>query len=163
MIFDRLGAIPLGGLTVGITLSLTIDKPLIYPRALSNESNAGRLIAGEYKAGETVLMIDDLILDGKSQIEALTLFQIVRLKVTDLLVILDRDMGGKQKLEEKGYKVHPILTVTEILDTLLQLHKISPEQHRFLSKWAAESAGRRAALPDADSVSPSTPPKKSSG
>jgi uridine monophosphate synthetase len=161
--YDRLGAIPLGGLTVGMTLSLTIDKPLIYPRPLSNESNAGRLIAGEYKAGETILMIDDLILDGKSQIEALTLFQIVRLKVTDLLVILDREMGGKQKLEEKGYKVHPILTIAEILDTLLQLHKISPEQHQFLSKWAAESAARDAGLPDTGSLPPGSMLKGSGG
>ena len=117
-------------------------------------------------------MIDDLILDGQSQIEALTLFQIVRLKVTDLLVVLDRDMGGMQKLEKKGYKVHPILTVVEILDTLLQLHKISPEQHRFLIEWAAESSSKReprlgtgplggtGSLPGTGSLAP---PKKSDG
>ncbi len=137
--YDRLAAIPLGGLAIGVALSLTLDKPLIYPRPVKAESNAGRLIAGSYKAGETALLIDDLILDGKSQLETLQLFQIVRLKVTDMLVVIDRGVGGRQAIEEKGCRVHAILTPQEVIDTLARLHRISPEQHRFVSAWLAET------------------------
>jgi orotate phosphoribosyltransferase len=141
--FDRLAAIPMGGLAIGVALSLTMDRPLIYPRPLGNESNAGRLIAGSYKAGETALLIDDLIGDGSSQLETLGLLKMVRLRVTDVLVVLDRGLGGKEALESQEYRVHAILTTQEVLDTLLQLHRISPEQHKFVSAWIAEARSRR--------------------
>ncbi len=159
--FERVAAIPMGGLAIGVALSLAMDRPLIYPRPLGNESNAGRLIAGSYKAGETILLVDDLITDGNSQLEILALLKVVRLRVTDVLVVLDRGLGGREKLEAEGYTVRPILTPQDILDTLLRLHRISPEQHKFVSAWMAEGQARRKAQPQSLPTAPA--PAKEAG
>src|SRR5688572_17383008 len=131
MKYDRLAAVPMGGLTLGLALSLTSECPLIYPRPNSND-NTGRYLAGAYKAGETVLLVDDVLSHGNNKQELITLLETVRLRVNDIMVLLDRGLGGKEALEAKGYRIHTILTMNEVLDNLLALHRIQPEQHRFV-------------------------------
>jgi len=133
--FDRIAAIPMGGLAVGIALGLTIDKPVVYQRLLGRESTVGRYLAGLYKAGESVLVVDDLLTGGDSQLEALAVLEMVRLKATNVMVVLDSGLGGRQILEAKNYKVHAVLTIPEILDGLLRLRRINPEQHRLVLEW----------------------------
>lgn len=137
--FDRLAAIPTGGLSMGLAYSLTADVPLIYPRPNPNTS-AGRYLAGSYKAGETVLLIDDLLAHAAAKLDTIALLETVRLKVKDVMVLLDRGLGGREVLAAKGYQVHSVLTMSDVLDTLLALHRISADQHRFVTAWLAEQA-----------------------
>lgn len=141
--FDRVCAIPMGGLTIGIALSLTIDKPLIYPRLQGRESSVSRFIAGQYTTGETMLLIDDELSHAGDQLTAITLLQTVRLKVTDVMFVLDRDMGGREAIEAKGVRVHTILTIPEVLDTLLKVRRITPDQHQSIIAWFDSDAPRR--------------------
>jgi len=137
--FDRLAAIPMAGLPIGVALSLTMDKPLIYPRPREKDYGISRYIEGTYKPGDTVLVIDDVVSRAHSKLEALRLLEAVHLKVTDLIVVVDRQMGGAEILEARGYRVHHVLTLQEILDTLLALGHMSEERHRFISAWLEES------------------------
>lgn len=141
--FDRLAAIPPGGLAIAMAYSLTVDLPLIYPRHVNARSASGRYIAGNYKAGETLLLIDDVLAHGSTKLETINLMETVRLHVKDVMVLLDRGLGGRADLEERGYRVHTVLTMTDILDTLLCLHRISADQHRFVSAWLAENQASR--------------------
>jgi len=137
--FDRLAAIPLSGVPIGVAFSLAIERPLIYPRMQMKDHGTGRYIEGLYNPGETVLLIDDVLSRGDSKLEAISLLETVRLRVTDLIVVVDRGMGGAEDLEAKGYHVHHILTLQEILDTLLALKRIPEARHRFITAWLAES------------------------
>lgn len=146
--FDRIAAIPMGGLPFGMALSFTTDKPLLYPRPPRRDGPNSRYIAGSYNAGETVLLVDDLIAHGTTKLDAIRLLETVRLKVTDVMVLLDRGLGGRERLEAQGYRVHPILTVPEILDTLLRIRRITAEQHRFISAWVeVNEAGKHEISP----------------
>ncbi len=137
--FDRLAAIPMAGLPIGVALSLTMDIPLIYPRPKSKDYGTGRYIEGTYKPGERVLVIDDVISHAHSKLETIQLLEAVRLKVTDVLVVIDRQQGGTEVLGKKGYRVHHILTLQEMLDTLLELKRMSADQYRFVAAWLEES------------------------
>ncbi len=136
---DRLAAIPMAGLPIGVALSLTMDVPLIYPRPQVKDHGIGRFIEGTYAPGETVLVIDDVLTRAHSKLAAISLLEAVQLKVTDLLVVIDRQMGGAEALAAKGYRVHTILTLQEVLDTLLALRRMSADQHRFVTAWLEES------------------------
>lgn len=136
---DRLAAIPMAGLPIGVALSLTMDIPLIYPRPQVKDHGIGRFIEGTYAPGESVLVIDDVLTRAHSKLETIGLLEAVQLKVTDLLVVIDRQMGGTEALAEKGYRVHTVLTLQEVLDTLLALRRMSPDQHRFVTAWLEEN------------------------
>ncbi len=137
--FDRIVAIPPSGLSIGLAYSLTADVPLIYPRPVNPNSTSGRYFAGNYKPGETVLMIDDVLAHASAKLETLPLLETVRLKVKDIMVLLDRGLGGREALTARGYQVHAVLTMADVLDTLLNLHRISAEQHKFVTAWLAEN------------------------
>ena len=136
--FDRLAAIPMAGLPIGVAFSITADIPLIYPRPDVKQHGTSRYIEGSYKPGECVLVIDDVISKAHSKLEALALLEAVRLKITDVMVIVDRQMGGAAVLEKKGYHVHHLLTLSDILDTLLELDRMTSSQYEFVSAWLKE-------------------------
>ncbi|MBN1311315.1 MAG: orotate phosphoribosyltransferase [Anaerolineae bacterium] len=133
--FDRLAAIPLAGLPIGVALSMAMDCPLIYPRMQAKGHGTGRQIEGEYKAGETVLLVDDVISRGDSKLEAIAELEAAGLKVPTLLMVVDREMGGVQDLADKGYQVHCALTMHTILDTLRSKERITEMQREDVLAW----------------------------
>lgn len=137
--FDRLAAIPMAGLPIGIALSLAANVPLIYPRPRVKEHGTSRYIEGTYSAGETVLVVDDVLSRALSKLEAIGLLEAVQLKVVDIMVVIDRQMGGSEVLAKKGYRTHAILTIQEVLDTLLARRRISKDRHGFITAWLEES------------------------
>jgi uridine monophosphate synthetase len=48
--------------------------------------------------------------------------------VNDAVVLLDREEGGKEKLEKNGIKVHALLKVSEIATMLFEIGAIDEEQ-----------------------------------
>lgn len=133
--FDRAAGIPLAGLPIGVAFSLEAGVPLIYPRPQVKGHGTGRSVEGMYEPGERVLLIDDVISRADSKLEAIAQLEAVPLVVRDLLVIVDRQMGGADLLAEAGYTLHALLTLQEILDTLAALGRITPEQHKSVINW----------------------------
>lgn len=137
--FDRVAAIPMAGLPIGVAFSLAADVPLIYPRPQVKDYGTSRFIEGAYEPGERVLLVDDVISRADSKLEAIELLQAVQLQVRDLMVTIDRQMGGAQVLEARGYRLHALLTLQEILDTLADIGRLSKDQHAFITAWLEES------------------------
>jgi uridine monophosphate synthetase len=123
--YDRIAAIPYGGLPIGQAVSLATGKPLIYPRREAKDYGTKKLIEGTYTPGETVVVLDDLITTGGSKIEALTPLQDAGLKVEDVVVLVDREQGGSSELAWKGIALHAALTLTQILDCLVRHGRIT--------------------------------------
>lgn len=96
-------------------------KRIIYLEKEETEKRRRILpnIIGEYKKGESVLLIDDVISLAGSKIEATDALRSNGLVVTHGIVLLDWELGGVEMLAEK-YGVH-----------LLVLYKAS----RLLSIW----------------------------
>jgi orotate phosphoribosyltransferase len=127
--FDRIAAIPYAGLPIGTALALEMGRPLIYPRQEVKEHGTRRAIEGDFAPGETALVVDDLITRGTSKIEAIEPLEAAGLTVHDVLVLIDREQGGAEDLAQRGYRLHAILRLTEILTTLRESGRITPEQH----------------------------------
>ena len=127
--FDRIAAIPYAGLPIGVALALELDRPLIYPRREVKAHGTRRAIEGGFEPGETALMVDDLITRGDSKLEAIAPLETAGLTVRDVLVLVDREQGGAEYLAQRGYRLHAVLRLTEILDALRESARITPAQH----------------------------------
>lgn len=127
--FDRIAAIPYAGLPIGTALALEMERPLIYPRLEVKQHGTRRAIEGVFNTGETVLLVDDLITRGDSKLEAIAPLEEAGLKVRDVLVLIDREQGGADDLARRGYRLHAILRLTEILNTLHDSGRITPAQY----------------------------------
>jgi len=137
--FDRIAAIPYAGLPIGVALALELDRPLIYPRREVKAHGTRRAIEGAFEPGETVLLVDDLITRGDSKLEATRPLEAAGLTVRDILVLLDREQGGAEYLARRGYRLHAILRLTEILDALRESGRITPAQHTKVLAYLQDS------------------------
>jgi uridine monophosphate synthetase len=137
--FDLLAAIPYAALPIGVAVSLAMDVPLIYPRKEVKDYGAERSVEGAFKRDQTVLLIDDLITKGHSKLEAIAPLQAAGLQVKDILVLVDREQGGVEELDAHGYAVHAVLTLTQILDVLVNAGKLAADRRDGIKLWLMEN------------------------
>jgi uridine monophosphate synthetase len=126
--FDRIAGIPYGSLPTATGLSLRLQCPMIYPRKEVKAHGTRRLIEGNFHPGETVVVVDDILISGKSAMEGAEKLKSTGLNVNDIVVFIDHEKGVKDKLRENGYSAHAVLTISEITEALYQAGRISEEQ-----------------------------------
>lgn len=130
--FDRIAGIPYGSLPTATGLSLHLNHPMIYPRKEVKAHGTRRVIEGHFEPGETVVVVDDILITGKSVMEGADKIKSAGLKVEDIVVFIDHEQGVKDRLKTNGYQAHSVLTITEITGTLYQAGRISDEQFNAL-------------------------------
>jgi uridine monophosphate synthetase len=131
--FDRLAGIPYGSLPTATGLALHLNRPMIFPRKEVKAHGTQRVVEGNFQPGERVVVVDDILISGKSAIEGIGKLESVGLHVTDLVVFIDHNTGAKERLAAKGYRSHAVLTLGEIAETLFTAGKIAESQYAALS------------------------------
>ena len=132
--FDRIAGIPYGSLPTATGLSLRLNYPMIFPRKEIKAHGARRLVEGNFHEGETVVVVDDILITGNSAMEGAQKLQSVGLDVQDIVVFIDHESGAKEALQESGYRGHAVLTLSEISETLYEARRIDSEQFQALKR-----------------------------
>lgn len=114
--FSRIAGLPYAAIPIATAISLAGNYPMIYPRKEVKTYGTKAEIEGEFHAGETVVVIDDLATTGGSKFEAIEKLTGVGLVVKDVVVLVDRQSGAKESLEQAGYNLHAVLTILQLLD-----------------------------------------------
>ena len=114
--FSRIAGLPYAAIPIATAISLAGNYPMIYPRKEVKTYGTKAEIEGEYHAGETVVVIDDLATTGGSKFEAIEKLTGVGLVVKHVVVLVDRQSGAKESLEQAGYSMHAVLTITQLFD-----------------------------------------------
>ena len=114
--FARIAGLPYAAIPIATAISLAGNYPMIYPRKEVKTYGTKAEIEGEYRAGETVAVIDDLATTGGSKFEAIEKLTGAGLVVKDVVVLVDRQSGAKESLAQAGYSMHAVLTINEMLD-----------------------------------------------
>ena len=117
----------IGGLTMGadpVALAIAMASHQADPASAVNAFSVrkeakghGRkkLVEGNFKAGDVVCAVDDVITTGGSTLQAIEKIEAEGGKVACVLVLLDREEGGKANIEAKGYKVFSAFTRSSLL------------------------------------------------
>ena len=127
--FDRIAGIPYGSLPTATGLSLKLNRPMIYPRKEVKAHGTRRLVEGHFELGEIALVIDDVLITGKSVLEGIEKLESSGLQVTDVVVLIDHEGGVRAKMLAHGYQTHAVFTLSEISQTLYQTDRISETQY----------------------------------
>lgn len=135
--FDRIAGLPYAAIPIATAISLAGDYPMIYPRKEVKTYGTKAEIEGEYHAGETVVVIDDLATTGGSKFEAIEKLTGVGLVVKDIVVLVDRQSGAKESLAQAGYSMHAVLTIGQLLDYWEKNGKVAKEKIEETRKFLA--------------------------
>jgi orotate phosphoribosyltransferase len=74
----------------------------------------GRLIEGNFKPGHAVVVIEDVITSGGSASRAVATIEEAGGRVLGVLAVVDREEGGKAKLEREGRRVVTLTTASKL-------------------------------------------------
>lgn len=75
-----------------------------------------KLIEGNFKAGDTVVIVEDVVTRGESAITAINAVVKEGGKVAFVAVLVDRQEGGRDKIEALGYPVVSLFSIKEVLN-----------------------------------------------
>lgn len=128
--YDLLGAIPYGGLPIGTAIALETGKPLIFPRKAAKSYGTGKTIEGRWTIGQKVVIIEDLVTTGESALGGVAILKAAGLQVSDIVVLLDRQQGAKATIAERGYNLHSVLNLDQMLVILEHHDRIKGKTRR---------------------------------
>jgi uridine monophosphate synthetase len=137
LVFDRLAAIPHAAMAIGTAIALASGKPMIYPRLDVKDYGRQRGVEGEFESGETAVVIDDLATTGGSKFEAVERLRQAGLRVTDVVVLLDRQSGASAALEAQGLRLHAVFTLEQLLEAWERSGGIHPEEALAVRQFLA--------------------------
>jgi orotate phosphoribosyltransferase len=126
--FERIAGIPVAGIPFASLIAYNLKKPLLYIRKGVRLHGRQRRIEGILAPGDRILLVDDLITTGISLRNAAKAIRAEGGVVTDAAVLLDREEGGREKLDKSGMKLHALLNISEIVKKLYDLEAIDEEQ-----------------------------------
>jgi uridine monophosphate synthetase len=138
LIFDRIAGLPYAAIPIATAISLQGGYPMIYPRKEVKTYGTKAEIEGEYHAGETVVIIDDLATTGGSKFEAIEKLTGAGLVVRDVVVLIDRQSGAKESLAQAGYTLHAVLTIAQLLDYWESTGKVEKDKIKATRDFLAE-------------------------
>ena len=137
--FDRIAGLPYAAIPIATAISLQGNYPMIYPRKEVKTYGTKAEIEGEYHAGETVAIIDDLATTGGSKFEAIEKLTGAGLIVKDVVVLIDRQSGAKESLKQAGFAMHAVLTITQLLDYWEKTEKVQKDKIEATRKFLSQS------------------------
>lgn len=137
--FDLVCGVPYTALPIATCISLLHNLPMIMRRKEKKSYGTKQQVEGKCVAGQNCLVIEDVITTGASILETVEDIIASELVVTDVAVLIDRQQGGKENLLKKNYKVHSVITMKEILHTLLHSTLLTPQDRAIVSSLAEES------------------------
>jgi orotate phosphoribosyltransferase len=132
--FKRVAGIPVAGIPFASLIAYNLQKPFLYIRKGVRFHGRQRRIEGILAPGDRVLLVDDLITTGLSLRKAAKAIMTESGVVTDAVVFLDREEGGREKLEKNGIKLHALLNISEIANKLYEIGAIEEEQLKTILK-----------------------------
>jgi orotate phosphoribosyltransferase len=130
--FDLIAGVPLGGLHLATAYALSTNTPMIYVRPTDGSASGvlnGHGIEGRFQPGQRVLLIDDLITTGGSILQTRAVLEAADLIVKDVVVLVDREQGGREQLRHHGYDLLHILTLRAMLTYYVNTNRISEDEY----------------------------------
>ncbi|XP_038576083.1 uridine 5'-monophosphate synthase [Micropterus salmoides] len=137
--FDSVCGVPYTALPLATIICSQNELPMLIRRKESKDYGTKRLVEGTFREGDTCLIIEDTVTTGSSILETAEVLYKEGLKVTDAIVLMDREQGGVEMLASEGIKLHPIISMAKLLSVLLTAERINAETAQRVRKFIQDN------------------------
>lgn len=137
--FDLIGGIATAGIPHASIISDRMKKPLIYIRPKPKGHGKMNQVEGDYKAGQKVLLVEDLVNAGSSLVEAMDGLKLAELSSQLCLCIVDYEMkSSRLKLKEQNIELFSLTDFTSLSLAALELRLVNQVEFELLKSWQAD-------------------------
>ena len=135
--FDLICGVPYAALPMATAMSLESYLPLIIKRKEAKQYGTKKILEGIYTPGQNCLLVEDVITSGASLLETIPEIENEGITVSDIVVVLDRQQGGREMLEKKGFRVHSLFTISDVCKILKDEGHLTDEEVERINDFLA--------------------------
>jgi orotate phosphoribosyltransferase len=132
--FDRIAGVPIAGIPFASQIAYNLKKPFLYVRKGIRRHGRQRRVEGILNSGDKVLLVDDLVTTGLTLRKAAEAIRAEGGIVEQAVAFLDREEGGREKLAKSGIKLHTLLRISEVANTLYEIGSLDKESLKTITK-----------------------------
>lgn len=140
--FDLICGVPYAALPMATAMSLESYLPLIIKRKEAKQYGTKKILEGIFTKGQNCLLVEDVITSGTSLLETIPEIENEGITVSDIVVVLDRQQGGKEILENKGFRVHTLFTISEVCAMLKEEGHLTDDEVERINDFLAGNVVR---------------------
>lgn len=111
---EYLAGLEMGGLAIATALSLETGIPAVFVRKKAKDYGTCKLAEGPPIEGKKLLIVEDVITSGGQVIISGNDLKSIGAIVSQVVCVIDREQGGRGKLEEAGYELSSLFTMSEL-------------------------------------------------
>lgn len=137
--YDQLCGVPYTALPIATLMSVGESKPMLIRRKEAKSYGTKKLIEGKFSAGESCLIVEDIITSGSSILETVADLRAVGIAVTDAVVVVDREQGAVANTATKQVRTHALFTLSQLLGVLRDAGKIDQSIVESVSQYIRDS------------------------
>lgn len=104
----------LGGVALAAATAMAANKNWIIVRNSKKDYGTSKMVEGVLKAGDIVLLVEDIATTGGQVLEAAKVITEAGAKVKKIVAVIDRKQGAGENINAAGYVFESILTKDDL-------------------------------------------------
>jgi orotate phosphoribosyltransferase len=111
---DRIAGAELGAVPLAAATAMASGKPCLFIRNQKKEYGTSKQLEGVLNAGDTVLIVEDVLTTGGQVIEAAKTLKDAGAKIDRIVAVIDRMEGARENIEAAGYAFEALFTTADL-------------------------------------------------
>ncbi|MBR1626860.1 MAG: orotate phosphoribosyltransferase [Bacteroidales bacterium] len=133
---DVIAGVATGGIAQGVLVAQELNKPYVYVRSEAKDHGRKNQIEGEIKAGQSVVVIEDLVSTGKSSLLAVDALRNAGCEVKGMVAIFTYELEiAKKNFQEKQVLLKTITNYSALIETAIKENYVSGDNLLSLQQW----------------------------
>ena len=138
---EVIAGVATGAIAHGMLVAQELGLPFIYVRAKPKDHGLENLIEGDLKAGQKVVIIEDLISTGVSSLKASEAISNFGGNVLGMMAIFTYNFPiAKENFEEAGIELTTLSRYKTLIEVALESGEIKESQVESLNQWRQDPA-----------------------
>ncbi len=138
---DVIAGVATGAIALGALVAQDIGLPFVYVRGAEKKHGLGNQIEGVVEAGQSVVVVEDLISTGKSSLAAVDALRAAGCQVKGMVAIFTYGFPQAEKaFQEAKCKLYTLSSYPYLIKHALESDYIFAAQEELLSKWREDPA-----------------------